>query len=324
MSSLPKTEDPPVGLARAAAHDRRTFLGVAAGCLAAAAAGGLAVARRAGAGAATPPLVVARGESGQAVRLALETLGGMGAFVRSGDRVVLKPNVSFPNPPSWGCNTSPEVVVAVARLCLEAGAKRVVVVDNTLGNPELCFSRSGLKEAMASIPQVRFLAPRGKDLYREMEIPRGKALRRTAVMRELLEADRWINLPTAKSHSATGVSLGLKGLMGLVWDRGVFHRDLDLDQAVADLATILKPTVTILDATRGLLTAGPGGPGQVAQWHKVVAGVDPLAVDAYGVTLGAWYGQRARPEQVKHLRAAHDHGLGELSLERMEIVERGA
>ncbi len=303
--------------------DRRGFLGKVARATAAFAAGHFFPW---GVGAQPPPprVVVARGKATEAVRLAIEALGGMGSFVKPGDRVLLKPNASFPNPPGWGCNTSPEVVAVVARLCLEAGAKRVLVVDNTLGNPELCLSRSGIKGALEGIPGVHLLAPKDRDLYKEVEIPKGRALRRTQVMREVLEADRWISLPTAKSHSATGVSLGLKGLMGLVWDRGVFHRDLDLDQAIADLATILRPTLTVMDATRGLLTAGPGGPGQVERWDKVVAGLDPLAVDAYTVTLGTWYGQKVRPDQVKHLRAARDLGLGIIDPARMEIVEKGA
>lgn len=269
-------------------------------------------------------MAVAKGEAASATRVALEALGGMDAFVKKGQVVVLKPNVSFPNPPSWGCNTSPEVVATVARLCLEAGARRVVVVDNTLGNPELCFSRSGLKDALSPMPQVRFFAPKQESMYKEVQVTKGVALRNTKIVREVMEAEVLINLPTAKSHSATGVSLGIKGLMGLVWDRNTFHRDMDLDQAIADLATVLRPTLTILDATRGLLTAGPGGPGKVEQWNTIVAGTDPVAVDAYGVTLGHWYGQKIRPEQVKHLLAAKAHGLGSLELERVEVLERGA
>jgi uncharacterized protein (DUF362 family) len=275
-------------------------------------------------GAASSKLAVAKGEATTAVRLALEALGGIHAFVRPGDKVIIKPNASFPNPPSWGSNTSPEVVAALVKLCLEAGAKKVTVVDNTLGNPELCFSRSGLREALAPFPQVRLVAPKQENLYREIPIPKGRALRRTKVFWEVLEAERLINVPTAKSHSATGVSLGLKGLMGLVWDRATFHRDMDLDQAIGDLATVLRPNLTVLDATRALLTAGPGGPGKVEELNTIVAGTDPVAVDAYGVTLGAWYGQRVRPEQVRHLLAARDHGLGVLDLREVEIVEKGA
>ncbi len=268
-------------------------------------------------------VAIAKGEAESAVRMALEALGGIDLFVKPGDRVILKPNLSFPNPPSWGCNTSPEVISTVAKLCFDAGAKKVTVVDNTLGNPELCFVRSGAKEALARIPQVRLVAPKDEGLYREVKVPKGVALRATKVYVEVLEADKIISLPTAKSHSATGVSLGLKGLMGLVWDRATFHRDMDLDQAIADLATVVRPHLTILDATRGLLTAGPGGPGKVEQWNTIVAGSDPLAVDAVGVTLGAWYGQRFRPDQVKHLVAAAAHGIGTLDLKAVKVVERG-
>ncbi len=302
--------------------DRRGFLGNVAWAGAALAAGHF-LPRHVSSDPPPSRLVVAKGKAADAVKLAIEALGGIGSFVKPGDRVLLKPNASFPNPPAWGCNTSPEVVAVVARLCLEAGAKRVLVVDNTLGNPELCFSKSGIKAAVEEISGVHLLAPKDKELYKEVEVPKGRALRRTHVMREVLESDRWISIPTAKSHSATGVSLGLKGLMGLVWDRGIFHRDLDLDQAIADLATILRPTLTVMDATRALLAAGPGGPGQVERWDKVVAGVDPLAVDAYTVTLGTWYGQKVRPDQVKHLRAARDLGLGIADLAKMEIVEKG-
>jgi uncharacterized protein (DUF362 family) len=112
--------------------------------------------------------------------------------------------------------------------------------------------------------------------------------------------------------------------MGLVWDRKTFHRDLDLNQAIADLASVLRPAFTLMDANYALLTAGPGGPGKVEQWNKVIAGIDPLAVDAYTVSLGAWYEQRIRPDQVKHLRAANELGLGTIDLENIQVVERGA
>ena len=303
-----------------ASHTRRAFLSqLGAGlCVLA-----LRIPPGAASGSPTSKVAVAKGEAESAVRMALEALGGIDLFVKPGDKVILKPNLSFPNPPSWGCNTSPEVIATVARLCLEAGAKKVTVVDNTLGNPDLCFVRSGAREALAKIPYVRLIAPKDESLYREVRVQKGVALRATKVYVEVLEADKIISLPTAKSHSATGVSLGLKGLMGLVWDRATFHRDMDLDQAIGDLATVIRPHLTILDATRGLLTAGPGGPGKVEQWNTIVAGSDPVAVDAVGVTLGAWYGQRFRPDQVKHLVAAAAHGLGTLDLKAINVLERG-
>ena len=137
-------------------------------------------------------------------------------------------------------------------------------------------------------------------------------------------ADVLINLPTAKTHSAAGVSLGLKNQMGLIWDRNAFHTRFDLAQAIADLATALRPALTLLDASRALVTGGPGGPGKVVWLHRVVAGVNPVEVDALGVTLTPWYDQVLRPDQISHLRAARALGLGELDpaqfhFQRLEI-----
>jgi len=267
-------------------------------------------------------VVVVEGRPDSAVREAVSALGGMGRFVRKGHRVVLKPNVSFPNPPQWGSTTHPLAVRAAAELCLEAGAREVLVVDHPLRDPTLCFERSGLARALKGLTRVHLWAPVRSSHYLEVQVPSGRSLRTTQLAKVVLRADCIINLPTAKSHSATGVSLGLKNLMGLVWDRAVFHRDLDLHQAIADLATVLRPRLTILDATYALVTAGPGGPGRVEHWGRVVAGEDPVAVDAVAVGLGPWYGRMIRPGQVRHLRAAADAGLGHLQQQRITVVER--
>ncbi len=306
----------------ASVHDRRGFLNTlfkACGIV------GASVLLPVQGGARTvSKLAVAGGEPETAVKLALDTLGGIDKFVKTGDRVVLKPNASFPAPPHWGSATHPQVLVTVARLCLDAGAKRVVVADNTMRQADLCFRKTGIKDALEVLPDVHILAPKDKKFYRDSQVPQGRALRRTAVMQAVIDADCLINLPTAKSHSATGVSLSLKNLMGLVLDRKTFHRDMDLNQAIADLATIVKPTLNIMDGTYALLTAGPGGPGKVEHWQRVIAGTDPVAVDAYTLGLGTWYGHKVRPNQVKHIKAAHALGLGNIDVKHMEIVERGA
>lgn len=135
----------------------------------------------------------------------------------------------------------------------------------------------------------------------------------------LEKVDLFINLPTAKSHSATGASFGLKNLMGLVWDRGSFHRDFDLQQGIADMGTILRPQLAILDAVRLLKTGGPAGPGDVDPFDGVVVGADPVAVDAFGVGLATWNGQSHQPDQVAHIRYAAEHGLGTLELGGLQV-----
>ncbi len=186
-------------------------------------------------------LVVTSGDAATATRKALEALGGISRFVKKGQQVVLKPNISFARPPEAGCNTHPLVVATVAQACMDAGAERVLVLDHTLQRAELCLQRSGIPEACKHISGVHVLALQEKKFFREIPIPQGKVLERVEVMKEVLEAQVLINLPTAKSHSATGVSLGMKGLMGLIWDRESFHSQYNLNQAVPDLATVIKP-----------------------------------------------------------------------------------
>jgi uncharacterized protein (DUF362 family) len=269
-------------------------------------------------------LAVISGSPAAATKKALEAMGGISRFVKKGQRVVLKPNMSFPNPPDRASTTHPAVVVAVAQACLEAGAQRVLVLDYPLRKGELCLERSGMLDAFQAVKGVHVLALEERKFYREIKVPRGKMFDRVEVMGEVLDSDVFINLPQAKSHSATGVSLGLKGLMGVIWDRYSFHAKYDIDQAIADLATVLKPRLTILDATRALVSGGPGGPGEVVKPNLIIAGTDPVAVDSYAVTVTPWYGQHFKGRQVKHLLAAHQRGLGTIDVERLKILKEKA
>jgi uncharacterized protein (DUF362 family) len=268
-----------------------------------------------------PDLVVVSGDPATATKAALEAMGGISRFVQKGKRVVLKPNMSFSNPPEWGSTTHPLVVATVAQACIDAGAQRVVVLDNPLRPAELCLKRSGIQEACKSIKGVHVLALEDRKFFREIKVPQGKVFDRVEVFKEVLESDVLINLPQAKTHSATGVSLGIKGLMGLIWDRFSFHSKYNINQALADLATVIKPQLTILDATRALVSGGPGGPGDVQKPNLIVAGIDPVAVDSYGVTVAPWYGQNFKGRQVEHLLAAHQRGLGKIDLDQLKIFK---
>ena len=266
-----------------------------------------------------PDLAAISGDPGPATRKALEVMGGISRFVKRGQKVVLKPNMSFPRPPEGGSNTHPEVVATVARACLEAGASQVLVLDYTLYRPEPCLERSGIRDACKGMKNVYVLAPHEKKFFKEIKVPQGKAMDRIEVLKDVLECDALISLPVAKSHSATGISMGLKGLMGLIWDRKSFHDKYNISEAIADMASVIKPQLTILDATRALVSGGPAGPGEVVKTNLVIAGIDPVAVDSYGVTVAPWYGQNFKGKQVEHILAAHQRGLGEIDPERLKI-----
>lgn len=269
-------------------------------------------------------LIVVSGEPEAATKKALEAIGGISRFVKKGQGVILKPNMSFANSPERGSSTHPLVVAAVAQACMEAGAQQVLVLDHTLQRPEVCLERTGIRDACKQIKGVHVLALSDKKFFREMKVPQGKVLDRIDVIKEILEGTVLINLPVAKSHSDTGVSLGLKGLMGLIWERDSFHSQYNINQAIADLATVIKPHLTILDATRALVSGGPGGPGEVQKPNLVIAGIDPVAVDSYGVSIVPWYGQNFKGRQVEHLLVAFQRGLGKIDTDQLRILKEKA
>lgn len=271
-------------------------------------------------GPASDPLIgVARGDNSKLVRAAVDLVGGIDKFVKPGALVCIKPNLSFSSNNDCGTTTNPLIVKQMVELCLQAGASRIIVMDHTIHQAELCVERSNIKEAIID-RKVSLVTLQQERQYAEIDVPRGTELSKIKIAKALQDADLLINMPVAKSHSATGVSLGLKALMGLIWDRGFLHR-VTLDQAIAELGTVIIPGLTVIDATRALTTGGPGGPGKTAVLDKVVAGIDPVAVDSYTVGLTPWYGKAWTGSQVKHIRAAAGLGLGEIDPAKMQVRE---
>ena len=267
----------------------------------------------------TPPdIAVAKGPASEATRAAVNLLGGITAFVKSGDKVVIKPNMSFPVPPERASNTHPTVVATLATMCREAGASRVMILDNPLGPQERCLELSGIAEACKLIDNNMVQMVDKASLFKETPIPDGAVLKETDVMKDVLAADVLIAAPVAKSHSGAGVSLSMKGMMGLVKDRWTFHR-LDLQTSIVDLATILKPNLVVVDATRVLTSGGPGGPGKVITPDTIIASRDMVAADAYTVAQFEWYGKKYQPRQVRHILEAHERGLGRMDVENLKV-----
>ncbi len=267
---------------------------------------------------AVPDVAVVKGSPAAAARACVEMLGGMKRFVRTGARVVIKPNMSFASEASYGTNTHPEVVAALARMCGEAGAASVLVLDNPLAPAEQCLDRSGIRAACAGLGDI-VQAPAGSRFFAEAEIPEAREMKSNDFLREVLAADVLIAAPTAKSHSSTGVSLGLKGMMGLIRNRGVMHSRYDLETAIVDLNTKLRAALTVVDGTYVLTTGGPGGPGKVMQENTIIASADPVAADAVAVESFEWYGRRFEARQVGHIRLAAERGLGRMDVAAMNV-----
>jgi len=301
-----------------AALSRRDFMKThARGALMLAAASSGLVAPKTLCAAAAPHIAVAVGDAAAATRRAVEIMGGMKAFVKKGDRVVVKPNMSFTGGVMDAVNTHPEVVREIVAMCREAGASRVRVLDHPLRPSEQCIE--GARDACRIFGDDVVHALNNKEFYREVAVREGKSLRETDVMKDVLDSQVLIAAPVAKSHGSTGVSLSMKGMMGLVWNRSIMHWRHNLHDAIVDLCTVLKPSLVVVDATRVLTSDGPGGPGTVITPRTVVASRDMVAADAYTVQAFEWYGQKLGPDKVRHIRLAHERGLGRMDVQSLIV-----
>ncbi|MDZ7315152.1 MAG: DUF362 domain-containing protein [candidate division KSB1 bacterium] len=294
---------------------RRSFLEHAAACCWLFGGAPLSGAGKTAQAALMTAAAVRNGEPAQLVAAAIEALGGMSRFVSKGDRVLLKPNIGWDRIPEQGATTNPQLVASVVRLCLEAGAKSVKVADRPCNNALRCYRRSGIETAVKKEgAEVRFL----NDASLVMTpFPQGRAVKEWPIYREAYECDVLINLPIAKVHSMSGVTLGMKNLMGLLGgDRGLFH--VDFAEKIVDLCFVLRPTLTIIDGWRVLLRNGPtgGSPDDTALRRTVIASTDIVAADALGAELLGF-----SPNDVPHIRRAYERGLGEMNRQNIVLKE---
>ncbi len=261
-----------------------------------------------------PVLVVAQGgDPAVLVRRAVDELGGIRRFVSRGDVVALKPNASWDRTPEQAANTNPDVVAEMVRLCFEAGAARVVVADVTINDARRCYQRSGIGRA-AEQAGAAVVLPEPR-LFRRVNL-RGEVLGEWPVFAAFLEADKVVNLPVAKHHSLTGVTLAFKNLYGIAGgNRQRLHQRIH--ESLADLGSFLRPTLTVLDGYRVLLRGGPGGGNleDVALKQTIVAGADPVAIDAWAAR--AWWNLDAAG--LTWLALAARRGLGTLDFENLPI-----
>lgn len=271
-------------------------------------------------GAGEPELVIAeKGTPTQLLKAALAAFGGLGGVVKKGQRVVIKANIAWARTPEQACTNNPELLFALIRACYEAGAKRVAVWDHTCDNYQFCFSRSGLKKATQDAGGDIF-SGHGRNVYKAVDIPRGKALKTAELIKDVLESDILINFPIPKQHFATELTLGLKNMMGIAWDMEIMHK-IDLHQCIADLNTLRRPDLVVVDAVRILTTNGPKGPGKTEDPNQVAVSRDIVAVDAYSASLfkNPKTGNPFRPAEIRFIKNAYDLKLGEINLAKVAV-----
>jgi uncharacterized protein (DUF362 family) len=265
-------------------------------------------------------MVIAKsGSPSQLLQAAMAPLGGMGRFVKKGQRVVIKANIAWARTPDQACTNNPDLLSALIKTCYDAGAKRVAVWDHTCDNYQFCFSRSGLKET-AQKAGADIYSGHGRNVYKQVEVQKGRKLKTAEILRDVLEADVFINFPIPKQHFATELTLGMKNLIGIVWDMEQLHK-IDLHQCIADINTIRKPDLVVMDAIRILTTNGPKGPGKTEDIGQVIASTNIVAVDAYAAAFFKHpkTGKPFKPEEIKFIKNAYEMGLGEINLSKVRM-----
>jgi len=249
-------------------------------------------------------------------RQAVAAIGGIERFVSDGMDVIIKPNMctdyySF----EYGATTNPEVIAALVSLSLGAGAKRVRVMDNPFGgNAQSAYSRTGIEEAV--IQAGGELEVMNKNKFRMTDIPDGIDIKEWNFYQDILDADVVINVPIAKHHSTTGLTLGCKNLMGAIINRPQIHTNIH--QRIADLTSRVRPALTVVDGIRTLMRNGPtgGNLNDVKMSNTVIASADIVAADSYAATLFDKVGA-----DIGYIQSAANMGLGIMDLSSIKIEE---
>ena len=267
-----------------------------------------------------PDLVAVMGGEPEAMLdKALETLGGIGNYVKKGQKVVIKPNIGWDRTPELAGNTNPDLIKALVKKCLGAGAEKVTVFDHTCDNWQKCYASSGIADAVKEAGGV-IVPANDEQYYKEVSIPGGVTLKKAKIHEALLEADVWFNVPILKNHGGAKLSCAMKNMMGIVWDRRYFHQQ-DLQQCIADICTWQKkPALHIVDAYRMMFQNGPQGrsAADVATLKSLIVSPNIIAADTASLAL---FNQVEKLDMaaVTHITKGEALHLGSTDLKKINI-----
>ncbi len=244
----------------------------------------------------------------------MEALGGMRSFIKKGQKVVVKPNIGWDVPPERGGNTNPKLISEIIRHCYAAGAKEVVVFDNTCDNWQRSYKNSGIASAVTDAGGK--IAPASTEGYfHDVTVSGGKNLTQAKVHELIFESDVFINVPILKNHGSTQLTMSMKNLMGIVWDRGYWHSN-DLHQCIADFAAYRKPDLNVLDAYYVMKRNGPRGVSQedVVTMKAQLISTDMVSIDTAGAKL---FG--IDPNNIRYIPIAAKQKVGRADLDQLNI-----
>ncbi len=262
---------------------------------------------------------IMNGEPVPMLQAALKELGGIGRFVKKGQKVVIKPNIGWDRKPELAGNTNPEIVAEMIRQCLAAGASEVKVFDHTCDRQANCYPHSGIEEAVKKAGGIMVPADQQSE-YASVQIPNGKVLKNALVHKAIVDCDVWFNLPILKNHGGALMTAAMKNHMGIVWDRMAIHRG-GLHQCIADICTYKPAALHIVDAYRTLVTNGPQGKGasDVALTKALFASTDIVAVDTAAGKFFTQLNKDIKFENIEHISDGQKLGLGTMNLDAINV-----
>lgn len=264
-------------------------------------------------------VAVMGGEPDVMLRRALEEMGGIGKYVKKGNKVVIKPNIGWDKAPEMAANTNPILVKELVKQCLSAGAVEVLVFDHTCDNWQRSYKNSGIEDAVKEAGG-KIVPGNDESMYKEVDLPKGVTLKKAKIHQALLDCDVWFNVPVLKNHGGAKMTISMKNLMGIVWDRQIFHRS-NLDQCIADSCTFLKkPALNIVDAYRVLKTNGPQGKSEadVATLKTLLVSPDFVAVDTAAIKFFNQV-QEMDVNRVGYIAKAEELGIGVSDLDKLNV-----
>jgi len=245
---------------------------------------------------------------------AIASLGGMKNFVKKGQSVVVKPNIGWDVIPENAGNTNPILIKRIIEHCFNAGAKSVYVFDHTCDNWNRCYSNSGIEKAVKDAGG-KIVSGETEGYYQDISFKGGKIMSKAKVHELILESDVFINVPILKHHSGSELTISMKNLMGIVWDRGYWHQN-NLHQCIADFAALRKPDLNIIDAYNVLKRNGPRGVSKadVITMKSQIISKDIVAADAAAAKL---FG--VEPENIQYIKIADEMKIGVKDLSKLSI-----
>lgn len=245
---------------------------------------------------------------------AIAALGGINKYVKKGQKVVVKPNIGWDKTPDYAATTNPILVKRIVEQCMQAGASEVVVFDFTCDQWQKCYKNSGIEQAVKEAGG-KTASGNSESSYKPVVVPKGIKLKEAKEHELILNADVFINVPVLKSHGGSTITVSMKNLMGIVWDRGYWHRN-DLHQCIADFATYRKPTLNVVDAYRVMKKNGPKGVSlaDVQTMKSLIVSEDIVAADAAAAKL---FG--LDPVTIDYIRIASEMGVGRMDLDKLKI-----